>query len=67
MVQIKVFNALGETVRIIYSNKTKLPGNYHVKFDGGRLGSGVYFYQMIAEPLDGSQIFIQGNKALLLK
>ncbi len=67
MVQIKVFNALGETVRIIYSNKTKLPGNYYVKFDGGRLGSGVYFYQMIAEPLDGSQIFIQGNKALLLK
>jgi hypothetical protein len=60
LVKLKVFDILGREV-ITLVNEEKLPGNYTVKFDGSRLASGVYFYQITA----GS--YIETRKMILLK
>ncbi len=66
-VQIRIFNTLGQIVKNIYSKKILSKGSYTAIFNGSNLVSGVYFYQLIAEPLDGTKLFIQDNKALLVK
>jgi len=46
-VRIKIFDMLGREVATLV-NQVKAPGNYEVKFDGGKLSSGVYIYKMQA-------------------
>ncbi len=66
-IQLKIFNTLGQVVKIIYNNVIKSPGKYSEIFDAHSFASGVYFVQIVATPLDGSQKFIKINKALLIK
>jgi len=66
-VQLRIFNTLGQIVKNIYNKKILSKGSYTTIFNGKNLVSGVYFYQLIAEPLDGTKLFIQNNKALLIK
>ena len=42
MLALKVFDILGREVATLV-NEQKSPGNYEVKFDGGKLSSGIYF------------------------
>lgn len=46
-VSLKVFDLLGREVKTLV-NEQKSPGTYEVNFDGSKLSSGVYFYQLAA-------------------
>ncbi|MFZ1081908.1 MAG: T9SS type A sorting domain-containing protein [Candidatus Kryptoniota bacterium] len=59
-VTLKVYDVLGREVATLVNEKENA-GSYAVKFDGSRLASGVYFYQLQAEN------FSQTKKLILLK
>ncbi len=59
-VHLNVYNILGEKIKILV-DKEQQAGNYTVNFDGNKLSSGVYFYQLRAGK------FISTKKMLLLK
>ena len=59
-VSLKVFDILGREVATLVCEK-QIPGNYDVKFEGSKIPSGIYVYQLKA---DG---YIQTKKLLLLK
>jgi photosystem II stability/assembly factor-like uncharacterized protein len=59
-VVLKVYNIMGKEI-ITLVNEQKPAGNYSVKFDAGKLTSGVYFYQL------KSGDFISTKKLILLK
>ncbi|MCI0473170.1 MAG: T9SS type A sorting domain-containing protein, partial [Ignavibacteria bacterium] len=60
-VLIKIFDITGKEITVLNEGK-KLPGNYEIRFDAGSLGSGIYFYQLIAD-----EKVIQTRKMMLLK
>lgn len=60
LVQLKIFNLLGQEIRTIV-NEEKSAGNYEVNFDASELPSGVYIYKMQA----GS--FVETKKMILIK
>lgn len=59
-VQFKVFDVLGNEIAILV-NEEKLAGEYEVEFNGQKLTSRIYFYQLEA----GN--FIQTKKMVLIK
>ena len=59
-IKIMVYDLLGREVTTLV-NENKPAGNYDIKFDGSKLGSGVYFYKMQA----GN--FVQTKKLILIK
>lgn len=59
-VTLKIFDELGREVTTLV-NENKLPGKYEAKFDGTKLSSGVYLYQMTA----GN--FVETKKLVLIK
>jgi hypothetical protein len=59
-VTLSVFNILGQVVAELVNGDVD-PGGHEVKFDGGNLSSGVYFYSLHA----GS--FMQTKKLLILR
>jgi photosystem II stability/assembly factor-like uncharacterized protein len=56
-----VFDITGKEIKILISKKQS-SGNYEIKFDGGNLSSGIYFYTLFA---DG--VRIDTKKAILIK
>ena len=56
-VSLKVYDILGEEVATLV-NEEKLAGSYEVKFDGGGLSSGVYFYTLRVNGLSYSKSMI---------
>ena len=59
-VTLKIFDMLGREVATLV-NQMKAPGNYEVKFDGGKLSSDVYIYKMQADN------YSEVKKMLLMK
>ena len=59
-VSLKVYNTLGQVVATLVSDIMQ-PGSHVARFDGGRFGSGVYFYRLQA----GTSSYIK--KMLLVK
>jgi hypothetical protein len=59
-VMLKIFDILGREVAELV-NEVKSPGTYSVSFDGLRLASGVYIYQLSAAD------FVQARKMVLVK
>jgi hypothetical protein len=59
-VSLKVYDVLGNEVTTLI-NEEKPAGEYEVEFDGERLTSGIYFYQL------KSGSYVQTKKMLLLK
>ena len=47
IVELKVYNLLGEEVATLVSNKLN-QGNHTYTFDGKNLASGIYYYQLVA-------------------
>jgi hypothetical protein len=68
VVTLKVYDVLGNEVATLV-NEVKSPGEYEVEFDGSKLSSGIYFYQIkSADPESSSgQAFIQTKKMILLR
>jgi hypothetical protein len=63
-VSLKVFNTLGKEVAEILNGDQKA-GSYSVKFDGSKLSSGIYYYQLHAT--DPGQDYTITKKLMLIK
>jgi hypothetical protein len=66
IVSLKVYNILGQEIASIINNVTMDDGRQIVDFDASKLSSGVYFYQLIAEKLDGSGVLSTNVKKMML-
>src|SRR5690606_24478606 len=64
-VKISVYNLLGEQVALLV-NSNLTAGNHNVSFDAKSLNSGVYFYKLEANGIDG-QNFSSTKKMILTK
>ena len=56
-VTLRVFDILGREIQVLV-NDVKLPGVYTVRFDGQKLASGIYFYNLTAESFSKTKKFI---------
>jgi peptidoglycan/xylan/chitin deacetylase (PgdA/CDA1 family) len=65
-VRVTVFNTLGEEVREL-TNKMQEAGTYEISFNSLGISSGVYFYSIVANSIDGKQSFRETKKMVLLK
>ena len=65
-VVLKIYNSLGQDVMTL-KNETNTAGIYEVQFKSSNLSSGVYFYQLNAESVDGNQSFTSTKKMILMK
>jgi hypothetical protein len=59
-VQLSVYNTLGQSVSTLVNGEQEA-GYHEVKFDAGKLASGVYLYRMVA----GS--YVETKKLLLVR
>ena len=68
LVTIDIYDILGVKVATLASREHFDQGANEVEFDGSRVSSGVYFYRIRAETLDGSRLLYGGiRKMILLK
>ena len=65
-VVIKIYNLLGQDVKLL-KDEIILAGNYKVQINSSNFPSGVYFYRLTAESLDGRQKYSSIKKMILLK
>lgn len=65
-VKINIYNTAGQLVKELV-NGVKEAGAYNVKFDASNLSSGVYFYSIEAQRIDGKNYFRNSKKMLLVK
>jgi len=65
-VLIKIYNVLGQDMKLL-KDEIISAGNYEVQFNSSSLPSGVYFYRLSTESLDGKQKFSSIKKMILLK
>jgi hypothetical protein len=59
-VSLKVYNVLGQQIATLVDG-VQSPGRYNVEFDGSKLSSGVYFYQLKTDN------FVSTKKMVLVK
>ncbi len=64
-VKIRIFNILGETVKVLV-NQVQEAGYYRANFSAAGLASGIYFYHIAADPASGSGKGINMTKKMLL-
>ena len=60
LVNIKVFNLLGEEVATLINSELS-SGNYEVNFNGAKLSSGIYFYTITTNN------FVDTKKMIMMK
>jgi len=68
-VRLQVFDVLGKEIALLV-NQEQEAGAYDISFNASSLASGVYFYQLAAEPLDassGKARFQSIQKMILMK
>ncbi|MFA6978575.1 MAG: PQQ-binding-like beta-propeller repeat protein [Ignavibacteriaceae bacterium] len=65
-VTIKIYNVLGQDVKLL-RDETVSAGNYEVQFNSDKLSSGIYFYRISAESIDGKEKYSSIKKMILLK
>jgi peptidoglycan/xylan/chitin deacetylase (PgdA/CDA1 family) len=65
-VRVTVFNTLGEEVREL-TKKMQEAGTYEISFNSLGISSGVYFYSIVTNSIDGKQSFRETKKMVLLK
>jgi hypothetical protein len=59
-ISLKIYDILGKEIQTLVNEQLQ-PGTYEIKFDGGNLTSGIYFYQL------KSEYFTETKKLVLLK
>jgi hypothetical protein len=65
-VSISIYNLLGEKVKTLI-NLPHNPGVHKIAFDGSEMSSGVYFYQMTATSVRGTNPYNHIKKMMLIK
>ena len=63
---IRIYNTLGQEVASL-KDEISSAGNYEVQFNSSSLPSGIYFYRLNAESVDGKQKYAEIKKMILLK
>lgn len=67
-VRLSIYNLLGQEVNVLLNNEVQSVGSYNLNFDASKLPSGIYFYRLIANPVDNSnRNFVDVKKMILLK
>ena len=66
VVEIKIYNTLGQTVSVI-ENSVKPAGYFNTVFDASNIAAGIYIYIMHAKAVNGSREFRAVKKLVLLK
>jgi hypothetical protein len=66
LVTLKIFNLLGTELKTLENGLTTA-GSHQVQFNAQGLSSGVYFYTIQANSLNGKQIFQSTKKMILMK
>lgn len=65
-VRIKVYDVLGRQIATIVNDERRSAGRNLENWHSDRLASGVYFYRMVAEGVNGSR-FVKVKQMTLLK
>jgi hypothetical protein len=69
-VKVVIYNVTGEVVKVLV-NSVQAAGNHEAKFSANELGigisSGIYFYSLEANSVDGKASFRQTKKMVLMK
>jgi len=65
-VKIIIYDILGREVKRLVNNELKTAGSYIVDFNASNYASGVYFYRIEAEELNGNK-FVDSKKMVLIK
>ena len=65
-VRIEIFNTLGQKIKEL-RNEIQLPGEHYANFDASGFASGVYFYSIRINSVNGKKEFISTNKMIYLK
>jgi hypothetical protein len=65
-VKVTIFNALGESIKEL-ANEVQQSGVHIMNFNAAGLSSGIYFYSIQANAVDGSQNFSATKKMILMK
>ncbi len=65
-VTLKVFSLVGEEVLTLVDERLEA-GSYETKFDGTRLSTGVYFYRLEAQEVNGNRFFAKTMKMIYLR
>jgi hypothetical protein len=65
-VTMRVYNMLGQEVARLFDESEMEDGHQVIDFDASRLASGVYFYQVTADPLSGGAAPVTLVKKMML-
>lgn len=65
-ITISIYNLLGQEIKSLV-NGTEPAGYHEVNFNAGSLSSGVYFYRIVANSLNGKSSFTSTRKLILMK
>ncbi len=65
-VKIDIYNVMGELVTTL-TDGLKNSGSHSEIFNAGYLSSGVYIYRITAKSVEGSKVYSQSSKMILLK
>jgi hypothetical protein len=66
IVTVKVYNTLGQEIKTVADNEWYGEGSNELQFDGSGLSSGVYYYRITAEDIDGKGILYSNVKKMIL-
>ena len=67
IVTLKIYNTLGQEIASLLDRVTMDEGRQLIDFDGSQLSTGVYFYQLNTEEVDGGRISSGVKKMILIK
>jgi hypothetical protein len=67
IVTLRIYNVLGQEIAHPITRQLMDDGQQAIQFDGSRLSTGVYFYQLVAEPENGGALQSQVRKMMLLR
>jgi hypothetical protein len=67
IVQMKVYNLLGEEIAILVDNESKDAGYYSATWNADKMASGIYYVRMIITDRTDKQVYQNVNKLILLK
>ncbi|MBI3766772.1 MAG: hypothetical protein HY277_09775 [Ignavibacteriales bacterium] len=62
----KVYNTLGQEVATLAEKEEFGEGGNELEFDGSNLPSGVYYYRIVAEEVEGKGILYSNVKKMML-
>ncbi len=66
IITLKIYNTLGQEVKELIHNELMDEGEQAVEFDASALSSGVYYYKIVAQDIEGSSVLFSSMKKMLL-